>query len=209
MAEEGADVRGIEPSRISSAAARERGAPVETIPLERAEVDAASRDLVVLWHVLEHLDDPAQALLRVRGWIADDGRVVISVPNLDSLQARLGGDRWFHQDVPRHRVLFTRNGLDRLLRRTGFTPARSRQGLIDQGVLGMWLSLLNRLTARRDVPYRFLKRDLRYESRSQGLRDALVTVLLGPPLLVAALALEAGAIVAGRGGSLIVEARPD
>jgi SAM-dependent methyltransferase len=209
MTREGAEVFGIEPSRASSAAARERGAPVENVSLERAEVESGSRDLVVLWHVLEHLEQPAEAMARIRGWTADGGRAVISVPNLGSLQARLGGDRWFHQDVPRHRVLFTPLGLDRLLRRSGFTPVRSRQALIDQGLLGMWLTLLNQVTAARDVPFRFLKRDLRYSSRAQVLRDALVAVLLGPPLLLVASVLEAAAIACGRGGSVVVEAHAD
>jgi SAM-dependent methyltransferase len=209
MEDQGADVLGIEPSASSSAAAREHGARVETVSIEEAALEPGGRDLVVLWHVLEHLDRPAEAVAKVRGWVADGGRVVISVPNLASLQAQLGGDRWFHQDVPRHRVQFTRDGLDRLLRRSGFIPVRTRQALIDQGLLGMWLTLLNRLTAARAVPFRFLKRDLRYESRAQAVRDALVTVVLGPPLLLIAAALEGAAMVAGRGGSLVVEARPD
>jgi SAM-dependent methyltransferase len=209
IAGQGADVLGIEPATTSSAAARELGVRVQNVSIEDAEVEPGSRDLIVIWHVLEHLDSPAEALARVRQWIADGGRAVISVPNLGSLQARLGGDRWFHQDVPRHRIHFTLDGLERLLRRTGFRPVRTRQALIDQGLLGMWLTLLNRLTAARDVPFRFLKRDLRYPSRVPAVRDAVVTLVLGPPLLLVALALEAGAMLARRGGSVVVEARPD
>jgi SAM-dependent methyltransferase len=209
MTREGADVLGIEPSRTSAAVATRRGVRVENISLERAEVEPGSRDLVVLWHVLEHLGHPAEAMARIRGWIADGGRAVISVPNVNSLQAWLGGDRWFHQDVPRHRVQFTATGLDRLLRRSGFAPVHRRQSLIDQGLLGMWLTLLNLVTVCRDVPFRFLKRDLRYASRDQGLRDALVVVLLGPPLLLVALVAEAAAIAFRRGGSMVVEARAD
>jgi SAM-dependent methyltransferase len=209
MTREGADVFGIEPSRTSAADATRRGVRVENISLERAEVEPGSRDLVVLWHVLEHLGHPAEAMARIRGWIADGGRTVISVPNASSLQALLGGDRWFHQDVPRHRVQFTATGLDRLLRRSGFVPVRRRQALIDQGLLGMWLTLLNLVTVGRDVPFRFLKRDLRYASRDEGLRDALVITLLGAPLLLVALVAEAAAIAVRRGGSMVVEARAD
>jgi SAM-dependent methyltransferase len=209
IARQGADVLGIEPATTSSAAARELGVSVENVSIEDAEVEPGSRDLIVIWHVLEHLDSPAEALARVRQWIADGGRAVISVPNLGSLQARIGGDRWFHQDVPRHRTQFTRDGLERRLRLSGFTPVRTRQALIDQGLLGMWLTLLNRVTVARDVPFRYLKRDLHYPSRARAARDALVTVVLGPPLLLVAVALELGAVLAGRGGSIVVEARPD
>ena len=79
--------------------------------------------------------------------------------------------------MPRHRTQFTRAGLARLLSRTGFDPGRPRQPLIDQGPLGMWLTMLNRLTAERDVPFRFAKGALDYERRSDAVRDTLASVL--------------------------------
>lgn len=203
----GADVIGIEPSPGACGAARARGLAVQNRSIEDAEVASGSRDLVVIWHVLEHLERPESALARTRRWLDDEGRIVIATPNLASLQARLGGDRWFHQDVPRHRVLFTPEGLAMLLQRSGFTPMRTRQLMIDQSLLGMWLTLLNGLTAGRDVPFRFLKRDLRYERRGVAMRDAAVTLLLGPLLIPVAVLLELGAALAGRGGSVMIEAR--
>jgi SAM-dependent methyltransferase len=208
LAQQGGDVIGIEPSRASWAAAHERGLRVAKVSIEEAEVEPRSRDVVILWHVLEHLDRPADALERVRTWIAEGGRRVIAVPNLRSLQARLGGDRWFHQDVPRHRTQFTVEGLGHLLRRTGFVPVRTRQAVIDQGLLGMWLTLLNRLTVAENVPFRFLKRDLHYSSRAQAALDAAITLVLGLPLVVLAVPLEVGAAIARRGGSVVVQARP-
>jgi hypothetical protein len=71
----------------------------------------------------------------------------------------------------------------------------------------MWLTLLNRLTTARDVPFRFAKRDLRYERRTHAARDAMITVIAGPLLVPVAVALELGAAVARRGGSIVVEAR--
>ena len=48
---------------------------------------------------------------RIADWLRPGGRVVVACPNLASLQARIGGDRWFHQDVPRHLTHFTAAGL--------------------------------------------------------------------------------------------------
>ena len=87
----GAKATGVEPSRTLWAAARERGVAVENVPLERAEPQPGAQDLVIIWHVLEHLDRPDAALERIRPWLAPGGRVVISVPNLASLQASIGG----------------------------------------------------------------------------------------------------------------------
>jgi SAM-dependent methyltransferase len=204
----GHDATGIEPGAASGAVARSAGVEVSSQPLERFEREPASCDRIILWHVLEHLERPLPALERMRPWLSPEGRLVVAVPDLDSLQARWGGDRWFHQDVPRHRTQFTGRGLDRLVRRAGYEPRRRRRPLIDQNPLGMWLTLLNRLTAERDVPFRLLKGSLHYEHRGGAMRDAALTAVAGPLLLAAAVPIELAATGAGRGGTLVVEAAP-
>ena len=47
-----------------------------------------------------------------------------------------------------------------LLERTGFRPDAVRHLLVEQNPLGMWQTLLNRLTRERDFAFRLLKRDL-------------------------------------------------
>ena len=208
LARRGYEVAGTEPAAASGNAALQTGAPVGDAPIEQLEREPASADLIILWHVLEHLGAPLAALERVRPWLAPGGWLIVAVPNLGSLQARIGGDRWFHQDVPRHRTQFTAAGLDRLLRRAGFERRRRRRPLIDQNPLGMWLTLLNRLTVQRDVPFRLVKGTLRHHSRGDAARDAAVTVVAGPLLLIPAVLTEFAATAAGKGGSLVVEAAP-
>lgn len=200
----GHDAIGIEPSAASAAG----GAGLERARVEAVSLPERSADLVVLWHVAEHLRDPAATLARAREWIAPGGRLVVAVPNRDSLQARIGGDRWFHQDVPRHRTQFTTRGVRALIGRSGFEEVRVRRVMADQALLGMWLTLLNRMTAARDVPFRFLKRDLHHRRRSDAVRDAIVTGLAGPPLAAVAAPLELAASLGGRGGCVVVEGAP-
>ena len=209
LASAGYRVSGIEPSRAGCAAARARGVDVENVGIEEARIDPGTRDAVVLWHVLEHLEDPHAALSRVHAWLAPGGRAVVACPDLASLQARIGGDRWFHQDVPRHRTHFTHRGLETLLERTGFRTDRVRHLLIEQNPLGMWQTLLNRATVERDVAFRFIKRDLDGPSRFGRGRDLAVTAVAGPLLVPIAVALELAAGVAGRGGTMVVEAVRD
>ncbi len=101
----------IEPSARGAEAAAALGVPVQRATIAAADVTPGSLDAVTLWHVLEHLDDPGEALATIAGWLAPGGALLVGVPNLASLQARIGGDRWFHLDVPRHRVHFTPAGL--------------------------------------------------------------------------------------------------
>ncbi|MGH2963131.1 MAG: class I SAM-dependent methyltransferase [Solirubrobacterales bacterium] len=206
LAADGYRVSGIEPSEAGGALARARGIPVESVGVAEARVEAGGEDAVVLWHVLEHLDDPAGALRRAREWLAPGGRAIVACPDLASLQARIGGDAWFHQDVPRHRTHFTAAGLRLLLERTGLRVERVRHLVIEQNPLGMWQTLLNRLTRERDVAFRFIKRDLGEASARDRRRDLAVTALAGPLLVPVALALELGAGLSGRGGTMVLEA---
>ena len=59
-------------------------------------------DLIVIWHVLEHLEKTNYMLRQCKQLLTHNGIVAIAVPNFASLQRRLFGRHWFHLDVPRH-----------------------------------------------------------------------------------------------------------
>ncbi len=204
LAAAGFDAWGIEPSKGGAQKAQARGASVRRATAEELELEPASLDATVAWHVLEHLHDPARSLDRIGSWLRPGGRVVVACPNLAALQARIGGDRWFHQDVPRHLTHFTAAGLELLLERSGFRLERSSQLTVEQNALGMWQTLLNRLTRERDVAFRALKRDL---GRRPGIvRDLALTAVAGPLLALPAVMVELAAGLARRGGSVVVVA---
>jgi len=182
------------------------GADGSVIGRARAEATLPSNvfDAVIAWHVLEHLGEPQRALSAAVRALRPGGRLIASVPNLDSIQARLGGPEWFHEDVPRHAVHFTRRGLLQLFDRAGFTVERVGSFVLDQCLLGIVQTLLNRLTRDRNVLFRALKRDpsLRF-TRSDV---AISAAALVPAVLIGA-AVETLAAAAGRGGALVVVAR--
>jgi SAM-dependent methyltransferase len=197
----GYDAFGIEPSSRGVVAAAASGAPVEQSSVEDASIAPDSVDAVSLWHVLEHLDDPESAVRQIRGWLRPGGTLLVGVPNLDSWQARIGGERWYHLDVPRHRVHFTVAGVSALLNRSGFEPVRTEHLLLEHNPFGMWQSIVNRFTRAPSYLYNLLKRNA--PARSS---DALVTAAALPLVPVAA-ALEGVAGLAGRGGTIAVVAR--
>jgi SAM-dependent methyltransferase len=61
--------------------------------------------VVALWHVLEHLPNPAEVLARVAEKVEPGGVLALAVPNPRSLQFRLLRTRWVHLDAPRHLCL--------------------------------------------------------------------------------------------------------
>jgi SAM-dependent methyltransferase len=197
----GFDAFGIELSSRGTEAAAAIGAPVQRASIETAEIAASSLDTVSLWHVLEHLIDPATALDRIGSWLRPGGGLLVGVPNLDSVQARIGGERWYHLDVPRHRVHFTPAGLHAMLRRHRFEVVRTEHVLIEHNAYGMWQSMINRATTHPSYLYNLLKRNA--PLRSPDLAMTLAALPLAP--LAAIAELLAG--LAGRGGTIAVLAR--
>jgi SAM-dependent methyltransferase len=193
--EAGYEATGIEPS-----SAREAD-HVSRASVEDAAFEPASFDVVTMWHVLEHLEDPGTAIDRVRAWLRPGAGLVVGVPNVASVQAALGGERWYHLDVPRHRVHFTPRGLEALLRSHGFAVVRTRHVLLEHNPFGMWQSLVNRASRHRSYLYNLLKRNA-----PLGSVDLAVAVLALPLVPVAAL-LEFAAGLTGHGGTIVVLAR--
>jgi SAM-dependent methyltransferase len=73
-----------------------------------------------MFHVLEHLRDPLQGLRFAGRLLKPTGTLVIQVPNISSIQARLFGTRWYGLDVPRHLINFSPKALSFLLDEAGY-----------------------------------------------------------------------------------------
>jgi SAM-dependent methyltransferase len=196
----GYQAEGIEPAARGELARAEQGIQLAPETVESASFAPGSLDAVTLWHVLEHLEDPGGALERIAGWVRPGGALLVGVPNLASLQARIGGARWFHLDLPRHRTHFTVAGMEALLRRTGFAPVGAHHVLAEHNPFGMWQSAVNRVTSSPSYLFNLLKRN------APALSGDLVISLLALPLLPVAATLELGAGLAGRGGTIAVVA---
>jgi SAM-dependent methyltransferase len=195
----GWSAEGIEPSARGVAAARAvYGVELSRAPLAEA---AGTYDAVSLWHVLEHLDDPDDAIAHVGRLLGSGGLLLVGVPNLASVQARIGRDRWFHLDLPRHRTHFTPAGLRALLERHGFVVERERHTLLEHNPFGLWQSLVNRFTTTPSWFFNALKRNA-----PLVWTDALIMLAL-LPLAPVCLVAEWLFGRAGRGGTIAVVAR--
>jgi SAM-dependent methyltransferase len=193
---------GIEPSRRGvDAAAAEYGVALRREGVEDATVVPGSLAAISIWHVLEHLDDPRRALATTAAWLAPGGVILIGVPNIASLQALVGGERWYHLDVPRHRTHFTPRGLRLAVGAAGLEPLRTTHVLLEQNPFGMWQSIASRLTRRPSYLYNLLKRNAPVLDRDLPVTLAALALLPGAALL------ELAAGVARRGGTIAVLAR--
>jgi 2-polyprenyl-3-methyl-5-hydroxy-6-metoxy-1,4-benzoquinol methylase len=143
LAERGFEAHGLE---ISAEAARGVDPRAEiriAENLKDAEYRTASFDQVIIWHVLEHVNDPAGTLREAHRILKPGGRLVVAVPNFSSLQARCTGAAWFHLDLPRHVYHFPLSALRQLLTQTGFHVRSVHHFSLRQNPFGWIQSLMN------------------------------------------------------------------
>lgn len=121
LARAGWDCYGVEPGEVAAAYAREvLGLKVSTGTFAKGAFPAAFFNVVNFHHVFEHLSDPAGTLEEVSRLLDKDGRLVISVPNFDSFDSRLFGNKWVGLKLPQHLFHYTRRTLGAFLEKAGF-----------------------------------------------------------------------------------------
>ncbi|MFQ5912188.1 MAG: class I SAM-dependent methyltransferase [Nitrospinota bacterium] len=134
----------------ASFAAHALGLPVYVGGLEALRPEPRF-DLVLLFHVLEHLPDPLNALRNVSHLLKPGGNLIAAVPNMASWQARLAGPHWQHLDVPRHLFHFTPESLSHLLTLVGLKVTKVRFISWEHDPGGWLQSALNRLGFQQNI----------------------------------------------------------
>ena len=207
---QGWQATGLEPVRLADKTVEEGQGLTIVRDYLRADLwESEQFDLITLWHVLEHLPDPLWAMQVAHNWLKKDGAIALAMPNLDSWQAKIGKGVWFHLDPPRHLHHFTPPTLKKLLEAAGFVDVKFVFPLFGLNVLGMPMTVLNRLGFSPNLLYNFLKRNRAGLPSSKGrltieaILSTLALALLSAPLFFLTLAES----LLGHGGTMIVLAR--
>lgn len=136
MAKLGWNAMGYEPDAAYSKELSQRiGLPVLTGQGQLAE-HAGRFDLITLNFVFEHLDDPLRLLGLLTPCLRPGGELYMTVPNIESREARLFKDRWFHLDPPRHVSFFTKTHLRKALQAQGLGDIAFRDVALPTGLAG-------------------------------------------------------------------------
>jgi 2-polyprenyl-3-methyl-5-hydroxy-6-metoxy-1,4-benzoquinol methylase len=124
--ERGWSVSGVEISQYAAHhAATELQLDVVHDDAETWTYPERSYDVITMWDLIEHLRDPAGTLRKLSRALKEDGILVLSTPDVESLPARLMKERWLGWQLRNeHLHYFSPATLERMLNAAGLEVVR-------------------------------------------------------------------------------------
>ncbi len=118
----GWEASGVEPSDWAAAEAQKRGLRVIMGTQDAPELAGCQFDLITMWDVIEHVDDPAAEMDKAYHLLKPGGWLAVHTMDVGSLTARLMGPRWpWYMDMHLH--YFSRPTMKQMLTQAGFEVA--------------------------------------------------------------------------------------
>ena len=126
---------------------------------------------------------PSETIRECARTLKNGGLLVVSVPNILSLQASFGNRDWFHLDPPYHLHHFSEQGLTKLLEKHSFSIRKVRRFDWEYNIFGWLQTLLNRTGIRKNLFYDSLKMNiLRKKQLPDGTGWGLLWTLILLPV---------------------------
>ena len=139
MKSRGWNVAAIEKNgKARELALREFGFEMQPVEALKAIKDK-ELDVVTMWHVMEHIQEPDNMWRELHRILADSGIAIIAVPNSASYDALKYKEYWAAYDVPRHLWHFTPDTIAQWGGKHGFTLDRQYTMPFD----GFYISMLS------------------------------------------------------------------
>ena len=116
----------------------------------------AKYDLIIMSHLLEHIDNPVRYLRQVAQLLKPDGLLLVEVPNLDSYNTKSIWRRESHRQLfeHTHNVAFSKKGLSLLLGKAGYIVRETNTKTLGGSLLNRLVSGLYRRLRGNPTIYR-------------------------------------------------------
>lgn len=124
MARDGWDVYGTERSSYAASIAREALGHHRVVLGGLDHLAHRRFDVITLWHVLEHAEDPHALLESAVARLAPGGLLIIEVPNAESLALKCSGPNYYLHMVPEHLFYWSERSLTWFGTQHGLTVCR-------------------------------------------------------------------------------------
>ncbi|HZR57825.1 MAG TPA: class I SAM-dependent methyltransferase [Terriglobales bacterium] len=150
MQAQGWETHGVE---ISAAAAelghKSSGLNIFSGTLDQANYPSEFFDYVRSNHSFEHISCPSGTLNEIHRILKPGGKVLIGVPNIDSLNAKLFQQYWWYLGAPVHPFNYSAQTLSRLLQKHQFNIQQINYNSDFSGILGSIQIFLNRANGNK------------------------------------------------------------
>ena len=115
------EVFGIEPDELGKDfAASHYGLDVVDTIEQLLAMGGEKFDVITMWHTLDKVTDLSLALKSVKSLLTDNGYLLVSLPNIESYDAKIYNSDWIGHDLPRHLYHFDRDHMTRAAESNGF-----------------------------------------------------------------------------------------
>jgi SAM-dependent methyltransferase len=192
MAAHGWDATGFDFSLTAQALAHRVG-NVQFLA-RQSEVDDLpehSFDCITLSQVLEHIPEPLVLLRRLKRLLKPGRIIVVSVPNIGSIQAKIAGDLWWGLDVPRHLTHFSPESLRRTLEAVGLSIVRMDHFTLQtRAPYAFYHSTLDRFFTRRHFLSDFFNHTLPPDCGALEIAYNVTALIILTPILLPLSLLE-------------------
>ena len=108
-----------------------------------------SKDVITLWHVLEHIPNLNDIWVNFNRILKEEGVLVVAVPNPSSYDASIYKSEWAAFDVPRHLWHFTPATLEKLALKHGFELIKIHRMPFD----GFYISMMSEKNAGKSFSF--------------------------------------------------------
>ncbi|MDQ6642894.1 MAG: class I SAM-dependent methyltransferase [Chloroflexota bacterium] len=209
----GWDPVGTELSETSASYARDvLHLPVITKPFEEIGFKDGEFDLVILWHVLEHIHQPLPMLKEIGRILKPGGTLLVAVPNFGSWEAKMGRKGWFHLDVPRHLTHFTPRTLRRALNEVDMTISGTNFFSSEYDFYSFVQTVQNKMGLHHNLLYNLLRTRSAKVLEENGdvtnisTFEILISLLSAVPLALISLLYAPFVAAVGQGATMAVYA---
>ncbi len=111
---------GIDPDKNSQKVTRKLGLKFHLGTIHDCKFPQKYFDLITLSQVLEHEIYPIKLLEECKKFLKPNGKIILSVPNTNSLTSIILRRKWLHWHIPYHLNHFNRKSLKILFKKTNY-----------------------------------------------------------------------------------------
>jgi SAM-dependent methyltransferase len=152
MRDQGWEVHGVEINSGAAELGRKQGRlNIFAGTIQQANFPSDYFDYVRANHSFEHISCPSETLDEIYRILRPDGRLLLGVPNVASLNSRIFREYWWYLGAPVHPFTYSVDTLGRFLMKHGFEIIKVNYNSDCSGILGSCQIWLNRNIGRKST----------------------------------------------------------